>query len=63
MKMLQSPLFIHFYGSRTEGNIQYLFLEYASGGELFDRIGVCMCVLALVACFTSALCCMSKLVI
>jgi serine/threonine-protein kinase Chk1 len=38
MKMLQSPLFIHFYGSRTEGNIQYLFLEYASGGELFDRI-------------------------
>ncbi|XP_077985795.1 serine/threonine-protein kinase Chk1-like [Glandiceps talaboti] len=29
---------IQFYGSRKEGNRQYIFLEYASGGELFDRI-------------------------
>ncbi|XP_062506521.1 serine/threonine-protein kinase Chk1-like isoform X2 [Corticium candelabrum] len=38
MKMLRDPLFIQFYGCRTEGHLQYLFLEYASGGELFDRI-------------------------
>ncbi|XP_064641120.1 serine/threonine-protein kinase Chk1-like [Lineus longissimus] len=29
---------IKFYGHRTEDKIQYLYLEYASGGELFDRI-------------------------
>lgn len=29
---------VKFYGHRGESNIQYLFLEYCSGGELFDRI-------------------------
>lgn len=26
------------YGSRTEGHLQFIFLEFLSGGELFDRI-------------------------
>lgn len=30
---------IKFYGVRKDGDMEYLFLEYASGGELFDRIG------------------------
>lgn len=30
---------IGFIGQRREQNIQYVFLEYAAGGELFDRIG------------------------
>jgi len=29
---------IKFFGNREEGLVMYLFLEYASGGELFDRI-------------------------
>ena len=37
--MLQDVHVIRFYGQRTEGKKQYLFLECASGGELFDRIG------------------------
>lgn len=37
-RMLSDPHIIRFYGQRREENIQYLFLEYASGGELFDRI-------------------------
>lgn len=37
-RMLNDPHIIKFYGQRKEGTIQYLFLEYASGGELFDRI-------------------------
>jgi serine/threonine-protein kinase Chk1 len=37
--MLQDVHIIRFYGSRTDGDKQYLFLEYASGGELFDKIG------------------------
>ncbi|XP_048471632.1 serine/threonine-protein kinase Chk1 isoform X2 [Rhincodon typus] len=37
-KMLNHPNIVRFYGHRREGNIQYLFLEYCSGGELFDRI-------------------------
>ena len=37
--MLSDPHIIKFYGQRKEKTIQYLFLEYASGGELFDRIG------------------------
>ena len=39
MKMLRDERIVQFYGSRTEGDVQYLFLEYAEGGELFDRIG------------------------
>lgn len=37
--MLQDVHIIRFYGTRTDGDKQYLFLEYASGGELFDKIG------------------------
>ncbi|KAJ1175342.1 hypothetical protein NDU88_000630 [Pleurodeles waltl] len=37
-KMLNHTNIVKFYGHRREGNIQYLFLEYCSGGELFDRI-------------------------
>ncbi|KAM8795510.1 serine/threonine-protein kinase Chk1 [Eudromia elegans] len=29
---------VRFYGHRREGATHYLFLEYCSGGELFDRI-------------------------
>lgn len=38
-KLLSHETIIKFYGFRKDGKIQYLFLEYASGGELFDRIG------------------------
>ncbi|XP_065644325.1 serine/threonine-protein kinase Chk1 isoform X2 [Hydra vulgaris] len=37
-KMLQHSHIIKFYGQRTEKDRVYLFLEYAAGGELFDRI-------------------------
>ena len=37
--MLQDVHIIRFYGTRTDGEKQYLFLEYAAGGELFDKIG------------------------
>ncbi|CAG7786520.1 unnamed protein product [Allacma fusca] len=37
-KLLDHDNIIRFYGSRKEGPIEYIFLEYASGGELFDRI-------------------------
>ncbi|XP_045411703.1 serine/threonine-protein kinase Chk1 isoform X1 [Lemur catta] len=37
-KMLNHENVVKFYGHRREGTIQYLFLEYCSGGELFDRI-------------------------
>ncbi|XP_065594410.1 serine/threonine-protein kinase Chk1 isoform X1 [Cyrtonyx montezumae] len=37
-KMLSHDNVVKFYGHRREGPTQYLFLEYCSGGELFDRI-------------------------
>uniref|UniRef100_A0A8C9RCH9 Serine/threonine-protein kinase CHK1 n=1 Tax=Scleropages formosus TaxID=113540 RepID=A0A8C9RCH9_SCLFO len=37
-KLLSHPNIVRFFGHRREGHIQYLFLEYCSGGELFDRI-------------------------
>lgn len=37
-KMLKHTNIIKFYGSRRENAMQYMFLEYAAGGELFDRI-------------------------
>ncbi|ESO99085.1 hypothetical protein LOTGIDRAFT_173967 [Lottia gigantea] len=37
-RMLNHPSVIKFYGSRLENDAHYIFLEYASGGELFDRI-------------------------
>jgi len=36
--MLSHENIIKFYGTRTETEYQYIFLAYASGGELFDRI-------------------------
>jgi serine/threonine-protein kinase Chk1 len=38
-RMLSNPYIIQYFGQRSESNIEYIFLEYASGGELFDRIG------------------------
>ncbi|NXV20680.1 CHK1 kinase, partial [Cepphus grylle] len=37
-KMLNHENVVKFYGHRREGATQFLFLEYCSGGELFDRI-------------------------
>lgn len=37
-KSLNHQNIVRFYGQRQEGPITYLFLEYCSGGELFDRI-------------------------
>lgn len=38
-RMLSNPYIIQYFGQRSESNIEYIFLEYASGGELFDKIG------------------------
>lgn len=38
-KILSHPNILKFFGKRTQGSIEYIFLEYAAGGELFDRIG------------------------
>lgn len=38
-KMLNNKHILRLYGKRTECDIEYIFLEYAVGGELFDRIG------------------------
>ncbi|KAL4658601.1 serine/threonine-protein kinase Chk1 [Arapaima gigas] len=37
-KLLSHPNIVRFFGHRREGHTQYIFLEYCSGGELFDRI-------------------------
>ncbi|XP_014251262.1 serine/threonine-protein kinase grp isoform X2 [Cimex lectularius] len=37
-KILKSPHIIRFYGNRSENGIDYIFMEYAPHGELFDRI-------------------------
>ncbi|XP_066502148.1 serine/threonine-protein kinase Chk1 [Hoplias malabaricus] len=37
-KMLSHSNIVKFFGHRSEGPVQYIFLEYCSGGELFDRI-------------------------
>lgn len=36
---LNHPNIIRFFGHRHHNDKYYIFLEYASGGELFDRIG------------------------
>lgn len=38
-RMLSNPNIIQYFGQRSEKNMEYIFLEYASGGELFDKIG------------------------
>ncbi|CAD5112859.1 DgyrCDS2070 [Dimorphilus gyrociliatus] len=37
-RMLKHDNIIKLYGQRLDGGIHYIFLEYAGGGELFDRI-------------------------
>ncbi|XP_076295391.1 serine/threonine-protein kinase grp [Lasioglossum baleicum] len=37
-RMLSNPNIVQYFGKRSEPNMEYIFLEYASGGELFDRI-------------------------
>lgn len=37
--MLNHDNIVRFFGHRKEGSTVYLFLEYCTGGELFDRIG------------------------
>ncbi|RWS23413.1 serine/threonine-protein kinase Chk1-like protein [Leptotrombidium deliense] len=37
-KLLSHENIIKFCGHVTEGNFEYIFLQYASGGELFDKI-------------------------
>nr|CAD7445150.1 unnamed protein product [Timema bartmani] len=39
-RMLTDPHIIRYFGQRREGHVEYIFLEYAAGGELFDKIGV-----------------------
>jgi serine/threonine-protein kinase Chk1 len=39
-RMLQDPHIIRYFGRREHANIEYIFLEYAPNGELFDRIGM-----------------------
>lgn len=38
-KKLNDPHIIKYFGQRSEDKISYIFLEYAPGGELFDKIG------------------------
>lgn len=38
-RLLSNPNIIQYFGKRSEATMEYIFLEYASGGELFDRIG------------------------
>ena len=40
MKMLRHEHVVRYYGERKVGDFHYIFLEYADGGELFDRIGM-----------------------
>ena len=39
MKMLRHEHVVRYYGERKVEDYLYIFLEYADGGELFDRIG------------------------
>lgn len=38
-RSLRHPNLLQYYGKRSHGHYEYIFLEYCSGGELFDRIG------------------------
>ena len=42
MKMLRHEHVVRYYGERKVGDFHYIFLEYADGGELFDRIGMAL---------------------
>lgn len=39
---LKHSSIIKYFGQRHSKDYYYIFLEYASGGELFDRIGKCI---------------------
>lgn len=39
-KVLDHPNVIKYFGRRQEPTKEYIFLEYASGGELFQLIGI-----------------------
>jgi len=38
-KMLNHENIVKFFGSRNDMTVEYLFLEYVCGGELYDQIG------------------------
>lgn len=38
-KFLQHQHILRYFGTRRQNDVEYIFLEYAAGGELFDRIG------------------------
>lgn len=38
-RALRHPHVVRCLGERTHQGLHYMFLEYAQGGELFDRIG------------------------
>ncbi|PNF17987.1 hypothetical protein B7P43_G17348 [Cryptotermes secundus] len=38
-RVLTHPNIEQFYGNRREGNFEYIFLEFLSGGDLFDSTG------------------------
>lgn len=38
-RSLKHPNILQYYGKRSHANFEYIFLEYCSGGELFDKIG------------------------
>lgn len=40
-KMLRHPNIIRYFGKREHANKQFIFMEYAAGGELFNKIGRC----------------------
>ena len=37
--MMKHENIVALYGHRREKDNEYMFMEYACGGELFDRIG------------------------
>lgn len=39
-KFLQHSHILRYFGTRRQNDIEFIFLEYAAGGELFDRIGM-----------------------
>ena len=56
-RMLNDPHVIRFYGRRENGNFEFIFLEYASGGELFDRIGNIFLLMGTIIIFTQTFYC------
>lgn len=38
-KMLSHINIVKYYGHRRDGSREFIFLEFVTGGELFDKIG------------------------